>query len=167
LQGFFKNKKNGKEKNKGKEDKDKEEGEEEKEKIILPPPLRGGAVLYFMRISIKATNLKLTPDITTFIKKKIGALERFSRVIKEDKPQGRGRSRVEAWVEIGKETRHHRKGPYFRAECQIKVPKRSLRAVAEEEDLRMAIRQVKEAIEKQIKKYKEQIMAKRKKITSS
>jgi len=120
-----------------------------------------------MRISIKATNLKLTPDITTFIKKKIGALERFSRVIKEDKPQGRGRSRVEAWVEIGKETRHHRKGPYFRAECQIKVPKRSLRAVAEEEDLRMAIRQVKEAIEKQIKKYKEQVMAKRKKITSS
>jgi len=120
-----------------------------------------------MRISIKATNLKLTPDITTFIKKKIGSLERFSRVIKEDRPQSRGRSKVEVWVEVGKETRHHRKGPYFRAECQIRVPKKSLRAVAEEENLESAINQVKEAMEKQIKRYKEQVMAKRKKGAAS
>jgi len=120
-----------------------------------------------MRISIKATNLELTPGITDFIEKKIGSLEKFSRVIKEDKIQSKGKPKVEVWVEVGKATRHHRKGPYFRAECQMRTPKKSLRAVAEEENLESAINQVKEAMEKQIKKYKEQVMAKRKEVAAS
>ena len=122
-----------------------------------------------MRISIKATNLKLTPDLKSFIEKKIKSLEKFSRIIKEDKSfeyfWGKGKSKVEVWVEIGKETTHHKKGPYFRAECQMRAPHRSLRAVAKREDLKSAINQVKEAMEKQIKKHKERAMAKRRKET--
>ena len=49
----------------------------------------------------------------------------------------------------------HKESPFFRAECQIKFLKKSLRAEAVSEDLRQAISEVRNDLERQVKKYKE------------
>ena len=59
----------------------------------------------FMKITIKTTNLKLNQALKNFIEEKVNSLEKFSK------------KTIEAWVEIGKTTLHHQKGPFFRAEC--------------------------------------------------
>ena len=53
-----------------------------------------------MKIVIKATNIKLTSALRQYIEEKINSLEKFLEIVK-------------VWVEVGKETRHHRKGPFF------------------------------------------------------
>lgn len=100
-----------------------------------------------MRITIKSTNFKLTPSIETWVLEKIGSLEKF--IQKLDKT-----GVAECWVEIGKTTRHHQKGPFFRAEADIRVPGFILRAESCEKDLKMSIVRVKDELQRQIKRYK-------------
>jgi len=125
-----------------------------------------------MKIIIKTTNLKLSQALKNFIEEKINSLEKFSFFgspaqipplsKKERDWEGKGKPRVEAWVEIGKTTSHHQKGPYFLAECQMRFPKKSLRSVAESEDLRQAITEVKDELQRELKEYKEKLTAKTK-----
>ena len=91
-----------------------------------------------MKIVIKATNIKLTSALHQYIEEKINSLEEFLKI-------------VEAWVEVGKETRHHRKGPFFRAECQMRLPGKSIRSEARQKDLRLAIDEVKDELQRELK----------------
>ena len=121
-----------------------------------------------MKIVIKATNFKLTKALSDYIQEKISSLGKFVEIFQEEKYYdsffGKGKPRVEAWVEIGKTTRHHQKGPFFRAEVQMHLPKHSIRAEAEREDLKTAIVEVKDELQVELKKYKEKarVLAKRK-----
>lgn len=108
-----------------------------------------------MKISIKATNFKLTPSIEKWVLEKLGSLEKFIEKFDET-------GVAECWVEVGKTTRHHRKGPFFRAEADIRVPGVILRAEACEKELKMAIVRVKDELQRQIKNYKGKISAKEK-----
>ena len=147
-----------------------------------------------MKIVIKTTNLKLDKELSQYIGEKINSLEKFSKILYNEKyfnhllerqrrvkkriyplclPErsegwrrantlrlfGKGKPRVEAWVEIGKETMHHKKGPFFWAECQMRFPKRSLRSTARAEDLKLAITEVKDELQRQLKQYKEKLTA--------
>jgi len=120
-----------------------------------------------MKIIIKTKNLKLSQALKNFIEEKINSLEKFSffgspaQILKNKTWEGKGKPRVEAWVEIGKESRHHQKGPYFLAECQMRFPKKSLRSVAESEDLRQAITEVKDELQRELKQYKTKLIAHR------
>ena len=100
-----------------------------------------------MKIVIKTTNIKLTFALHQYIEEKINSLEKFLKI-------------VEAWVEIGKETRHHQKGPFFRAECQMRLPGKSIRSEARQKDLRLAIDEVKDELQRELKQYKNKMMAK-------
>jgi ribosome-associated translation inhibitor RaiA len=73
---------------------------------------------------------------------------------------GKGKPKIEAWVEVGKESLHHKKGPFFWAECQMRFPGKSLRAEARAENLKIAISEVKNELKRQIKEYKEKIATK-------
>jgi ribosomal subunit interface protein len=119
-----------------------------------------------MKINILTKNLKLTLALRNFIEEKINSLEKFVKVLYNEKYYdhffGKGKPRVEAWVEIGKETLHHQKGPFFRAECQMRFPKKSLRSIAKRENLKLAITEVKDEFERQLKQYKEKLQAKTK-----
>jgi ribosomal subunit interface protein len=108
-----------------------------------------------MRIIIKATNIKLTQGLRNFIKEKIGELEKFLEDLlkKEDIFDGR-KPRTEAFVEVGKPSKHHRKGNVFYAECQIPLPGGGVRSEAQKEDLRLAICEVKDELQRLLKKYK-------------
>jgi ribosomal subunit interface protein len=116
-----------------------------------------------MKIVIKTKNFKLSRTIRDFIEEKIGSLEKFSEIFQKryfDKFFGKGKPTVEAWLEIGKTTLHHQKGPFFRAECQMRFPGKSLRITARSHDLRLAITEVKDELQRQLKQYKNKLTAK-------
>ncbi len=111
-----------------------------------------------MKITIRTKNLKLNQEVEDYINEKINSLEKFSKVFKEEYFNHfftKGKPRVEAWVEIEKTTLHHKKGPFFRAECQLRFPGKSIRAEAISEDLRLAINEIKDKLQREFKEYKE------------
>jgi len=121
-----------------------------------------------MKIIIKTKNIELTPALKKYIQEKFNSLEKFAKIFQNKKEYfnhffGKGKPRVEAWVEIGKETLHHQKGLVFWAECQMRFPGKSLRAIARSKDLKLAIVEVKDELQVQLKQYKEKITAQAKK----
>jgi putative sigma-54 modulation protein len=100
-----------------------------------------------MKISIKATNLDLTPSIVNYIEDKISSVEKFLEKFES-------KSEIEVFVEIARTTNHHRKGDVFRAEANMELPGRVLRADHEDWDVRVAIDNVKDKLQGEVKKYK-------------
>jgi len=107
-----------------------------------------------MKINIKATNLELTPAITVYIEEKINGLEKFISGEALKQWDESNQAAVEATVEIARTTNHHRQGDVYRAEINLKVPGRILRAEAEQWDMRVAIDQAKDELQVELKKYK-------------
>lgn len=104
-----------------------------------------------MKIFIKATKINLDEKLKRFIEKEISSLERFAK--------GIFGSKIKTWVEVAKETAHQ-KGPFFYAECQMRFPGKLLRAEALKKNLKSAIIEVRKELEREIKEYKEKMMAK-------
>ncbi|OHB17219.1 MAG: ribosomal subunit interface protein [Parcubacteria group bacterium RIFCSPLOWO2_01_FULL_40_65] len=98
-----------------------------------------------MKIKINSTNIKLDDALIIWIEKKIGGLEKFLKKIDP--------ATVEARVEIGKPSKHHHKGLVWYAEVNLKLPGKLLRATNTNKDIRTAINQVKDELQKQIEKY--------------
>jgi ribosomal subunit interface protein len=112
-----------------------------------------------MQIDIKTKNISLNQPLRTFCERVAEDLEK--RVNLVEKEEGGMKATVKGWMEIGKTTLHHNKGPFFRAECQIFLPGKKIRAEAEAVDLRVAITEVKDETQRQLKEYKEKIIAQR------
>jgi len=91
-------------------------------------------------------NISLDDALDVFVKQKIGGLEKF---IKDPNDL------VEVRVEIGKPSKHHRSGRIFYAEVNLKMGGKLLRATCQHEDLRNAIVDVRNELQKQISKFKE------------
>ncbi len=106
-----------------------------------------------MKIILKITKIKIDQALENFIKEEIDGLERF---------YGVDELKAEAHLEIEKTTQHHQKGPFFRAECQIRLPKKIVRAEASAKNLKLAVVEVKEELQRQLKEYKEKFSAKTK-----
>jgi len=144
---------------------------------------------FFMKINILTKNIKLTSALKNFIEEKINPLEKFVKVLYSEpgrristrfskrKPRiakrveisllgekyyKPGKPRAEAWMEVGKETLHHKKGPFFWAECQMRFPGKSIRSTARAENLELAVNEVKDELQRELKEYKEKMMAKEK-----
>jgi len=100
-----------------------------------------------MRIIIKATGIDLTPPLKLYTEEKIGAIEKF--VQRWDLEGG-----VEVRVEVGRTTRHHQKGEVFRAEANLRLPGKVLRAEETDFDVRVAIDRVRDKLKREIAKYK-------------
>lgn len=98
-----------------------------------------------MRITISTKNISLDDALRIFIEDKIGGLKKF---IKDPNDL------IEVRVEIGKPSRHHRSGRIFYAETNMKMGGKLLRATCQHEDLRNAIVEVKNELQRQIKKLK-------------
>lgn len=107
-----------------------------------------------MKINIKASNLDLTPAITVYIEEKINSLEKFISGQDLKNWDEQNQAAVEVDVEIARTTNHHRQGDVYKAEVNIKVPGRVIRAEAEEWDARVAIDRVRDELQVELKKYK-------------
>ena len=99
-----------------------------------------------MKIIIKSTNIELSASLEEYVNQKIGSLDKFLKDFKPDI--------VEARVEIGKPSKHHKSGPVFYAEINLRLPGKLLRAESSHVNLRSAINKARDELEKQIEKYK-------------
>jgi len=95
---------------------------------------------------IKGTNMELTEAIKTAVADDLAALD----------------ARLERWgdaatadVEVGKTSNHHQKGEIFRAEVNLQIPGKLLRAEDENEDLYAALKNVVGTLERELEKEKE------------
>ncbi len=96
---------------------------------------------------IKATNTTLTPAITNYVESKLSkeVLNKFA-----------GQNEIfDVEIDIGKTTAHHTHGEIFRAEINVSVKGKVLRAVSDKEDLYSAIDDVHDEIVEVLKNTKE------------
>jgi len=96
-----------------------------------------------MNIKIKATKIELTKAIEAAINEKLNKLNKYSDNI------------ISAEVEVGKTTAHHHKGNVFRAEVNLEVPQKIIRAEAETNDLYKSLTKVRDKLKIELIKYKE------------
>lgn len=95
-----------------------------------------------MKISVKANGFSLTPSTEEYLRLKLDHLDRFLPFDES----------IIADVELAKTTAHHQKGDIFKAEINLRLPHRLLRASAQEWDLRVAIDRARDTIQEEIKK---------------
>ncbi len=98
-----------------------------------------------MKINTKYTNLDSTLAIQTYIADAISDLEKYlERMDKEGS--------VIAHVELGRTTNHHKKGDVYRAECNLEMGGKRLRAEFEGSDPRVCIDNIVDRLKADIKK---------------
>lgn len=98
-----------------------------------------------MKINIKTTNIELVPQLRQYIEEKIGELDKFIQHID---------GCVEAWVEVGKPSfRHRKREDAFYVETNIRLPGQGVRSEAKGSDLYLTINQVKDELQRLLKKY--------------
>ena len=96
-----------------------------------------------MKIILSGKNITLDGPLRVFVEDRIGGLGKFL-----------GKGPIEVRVEIGLPSRHHRSGKIFYAEINLKIGGKLLRATCQHEDMRNAIVDVKNEMQKQINKFK-------------
>ncbi|HOO47977.1 MAG TPA: ribosome-associated translation inhibitor RaiA [Candidatus Paceibacterota bacterium] len=94
-----------------------------------------------MSTNIKATNIELTDAIKDYVNKNLLGLDRFITDPKED---------LIIQVEVGKTTRHHKSGDYFRAEFNVDISGKKFYVSAKKDNLYGAIDEAKEALFRKI-----------------
>jgi putative sigma-54 modulation protein len=104
-----------------------------------------------MNINIKATKVKLTPQIKDYIQEKIDSLEKYLGSVKC----------INCDLEIGMAVGGQGKGDIYRAELNLEVPRELLRVEKTEPDLFKAIDKVKDHMARSIKRYKTKLEDKR------
>lgn len=86
-----------------------------------------------MNINIKATNMDLTDEISSYLSERVEGLSKF---INKHALEG---GAVMAEVEVGTTTNHHQSGNIYRAELNLTIAGDMIRAVSERSDLFLAI----------------------------
>ena len=102
-----------------------------------------------MRVSLKGTNLQLLESTREYVDRKL--------VRAAEKLLVRDGDALSLEIEVGKTTKHHKTGPYFRAEANLSIGKTMLRAEALGETLNEAIDLVEGELTREIKKFKERL----------
>ena len=105
-----------------------------------------------MKIIIKTKNVDLSEALNSFIEEKFSTLQKFIDVLKRDDEIGK--TLAEVFVEVEKETGHHRKGEIFLVKSQIILPGRSLMVEKNGEDLFSAVVATRDEMKEEIEKYK-------------
>ena len=111
-----------------------------------------------MKINLQYTNMDSSSAIDTYVDMKIGELDKYINV--EKSSMDGGRATVEAFVEVGKTTRGQSKGDVYRAEVQLRMPGSTIRSESTQLDLHRAIDEVKDELQRQLRRYKEKQSAK-------
>lgn len=102
---------------------------------------------HFMKINIKSRDLQITPAIEDYLYKKLETLRRFFGDMNQDLISGE--------AELCRTTRHHQSGVIFRAEVNLEINGKMFRVESEKDDLYAAIDEVRDDLEREIKKFKE------------
>ena len=99
-----------------------------------------------MRINEKGKNMQITPDIKSYLFKKLEHLEKFL-----DPADGS----ILCDVELGKMSNHHKTGDVFRTEINLHIAGKNLRAVSEMDELFASIDMAKDEMVREIQTNKD------------
>ncbi len=102
-------------------------------------------------VTYKLTNILPSDSVNSYIEEKLANLDKL--LDKFGTPH-------DCAVEIGHTTRHHKKGKVFRAEADLVLPRRVIRAEAEAYDIYAAIDMLREELDRQVKSYKGKLRTK-------
>ena len=105
-----------------------------------------------MRIIIKTKNLNLTEELKNFVETRIGSIKKFIDFLKDESEKGK--TLAEVFVEVEKETEHHKNGKIFGVRVQVRLPGKSLMACYRSDDLLKAVGGAKDELKTEIEKYK-------------
>jgi ribosomal subunit interface protein len=105
-----------------------------------------------MKINVQATGVDLTEALKRHATEKIESLEKFFDGI------------VMVNVDMGMKSQHHQKGKIFFAEANVHLPGKMVRVVKEANDLYKAVDKVKDHLKVELKKAKEKMRDKDKKM---
>jgi ribosomal subunit interface protein len=94
-----------------------------------------------MKINEKGINMVITPEIKDFLYTKLAYLDKFINPADDS---------IMCDVELSMTTKHHRNGEIFKAEINLFMNGRTMRAVSEKEDILSAIDIVKDEIVREI-----------------
>ncbi len=97
-----------------------------------------------MNINIKTTNVTLTPDIESYLDKKMESIEKI--IDPND-------TSIYCQVELAKTTNHHQSGEIYRAEINLRKGGEQFRAVSEQDTLMAAIDMVKDELVRELKSH--------------
>lgn len=101
-----------------------------------------------MRITIKGIHLDVTPSLKIYIEKKFSPLAKLVKRIDEA-----GSAELE--LEVSRTTAHHHKGPVFRAEAHLLLPRKHFYVAEANYDIRAAADSVKNRLRHALERYKE------------
>jgi len=104
-----------------------------------------------MKIIIKTKNLEQSEALNAFIEEKFLSLKKFVSILKGPDDE---KTLAEVFVELEKESNHHRKGEVFLVKAQVILPGKSVMAEAKADDLFKAVVAAKDELKMEIEKYK-------------
>ncbi len=104
-----------------------------------------------MKINIKATKIKLSPEIKDYIQRKMDMLDKYLGNFPA----------INCDVEISLAVKGQNKGEIYRAEVNLELPHELLRIEKTEKELKKAVDKVKDHLARAIIKYKEKRMSKK------
>jgi ribosomal subunit interface protein len=112
-----------------------------------------------MQINIKYTQFKPAADIEEYAREHFGQIERFLKSFEKH-------GEITMSVEIGRSTKHHKKGDVFFAEAMFETTPggKTIRATDTQEDIRMAIVSVKEKLKKEVRRYKDKLVESKRRV---
>lgn len=99
-----------------------------------------------MKIMIHGLHMEVTPSIYAHIEEKIGSIAHML--------DAKHLQLAEVRVEVGRTTEHHNKGDVHYAEANLKMGSEFFRATSNHEDLYAAINEVRDELERQLRKHK-------------
>src|SRR3989338_7599567 len=102
-----------------------------------------------MQINLQGKNIELTPVIRDYAIKRVTNLEKLLSKIETKGGE------VAVAFEVAKNTKHHKSGAVFHADCLINIKGEKFYSSADEEDLYQAIDAVKENLFREISKNKD------------
>jgi ribosomal subunit interface protein len=105
-----------------------------------------------MKIIIKTKDIITGESLGDFIEEKFSTLKKFIDILKKD--DAGEKTLAEVFVEVEKQTKHHRKGEIFLVKARIVLPGRSLIVEKSADDVFQAVVAAKDEMKSEIEKYK-------------
>jgi putative sigma-54 modulation protein len=102
-----------------------------------------------MKINLKGKNFELTEAIKDYVLKRVTNLEKLLSTMEEEGGE------VMVNFEVGKNTKHHKGGEVFHADCLINLNGKEFYSSSDKEDLYQAVDEIKESLFNDIRKNKD------------
>ncbi|MEK7104672.1 MAG: ribosome-associated translation inhibitor RaiA [Patescibacteria group bacterium] len=102
-----------------------------------------------MKINLQGKNFELTEPIKDYVLKRVTNLEKLLSTIEK-----RG-GEVKVNFEVGKSTKHHKRGEVFHSDCLIKINGKEFYSSSDKEDIYQAIDEIRESLFNEIRKNKD------------